>query len=143
MPLDTAQPKPPKGSGRIARIERGKAIATREDREKTKVRKRDRTCRWPHQDDDAIDLCRRFRREVAHLDTKGMGGDHGHRTEAKRMILCCFPSHQGAHSLHQKTLRVKYLTKDLADGPLRFEERDSVKSPWRVVGIERSVGILE
>ena len=96
MPVH-AVPKPQKGVAVIARKDRQKAIKAFEEAEKRKVRLRDKQCRWPE-----CAYCRSYntRLEVAHLNDKGMGGDHGERSTADQMILLCWLRHQGPISLH-------------------------------------------
>jgi len=127
-----AVPKPSKGSALIARRQRQKAIKAHEEAEKRKVRQRDVVCRWP-----GCTNCRDYkpRLEVAHLDDKGMGGDHGNRTSADRMILLCFLTHQGPRSLHSGDLRIEPLTEQGTDGPCMFLASDEQKG-WLVVGVE-------
>jgi hypothetical protein len=129
--LSTASPKPAKGSVLIARKERQKAIRAHEDAEKRKVRARDVRCRWP-----ACPNCAAYkpRLEVAHLADKGMGGDHGRRSTADQMMLLCFLTHQGPHSLHAQTRRIEPLTSRGADGPCRFWELR--EEGWTVVHVE-------
>lgn len=134
MALSTACHKPAKGSALMARRERQKAIRSHEDAEKRKVRVRDVTCRWPN-----CPNCRTYkpRLEVAHLDAKGLGGDHGVRTRADRMVLICFLSHQGPRSLHSGDLRIEPLTERGTDGPCLFLATDEQKG-WCVVGVEEA-----
>ena len=132
-------PKPVRGTAKLARIVRKRQADTREDREKTKVRKRDGHCRWPHLNPDHRELCRRTRTEVAHIGHKGMGGDpQTVRSRANKMIrVCC---HQGPGSLHSGDRKVLYLTPEKADGPLAFLERRGLK--WIEVARELWPGVL-
>lgn len=115
-----ASPKPAKGSALIERRERRKQVEAFEDAEKHKVRIRDRMqCRWP-----ACEYCRRYKNltlHVAHLDSKGIGGDHGMRSSADQMMLLCFLSHQGPRSLHSGDRRITPLTDRGTNGPCSFE----------------------
>lgn len=132
-------PKPMRGSAKLDRIVRKRKADNREDREKTKVRKRDGHCRWPHADPDHRELCRRTRTEVAHINHKGMGGDpQTIRSRAPLMIrVCC---HQGPGSLHSGDRRVQFLSPEKADGPLAFLERRGGK--WAEVDRELWPGVL-
>ena len=116
----------------MARRDRRRAIEAHEDAEKRKVRVRDRVCRWPN-----CPECRRYksRLEVAHLDAKGIGGDHGERSTADRMVLLCMLVHQGPRSLHSGDRRIEPLTVAGANGPCAFYEADEQRG-WIVVGIE-------
>ncbi len=108
------QPKPAKGTALLERRAQRAEIRTHEQTEKAKVVARDgsKTCRL-------VPQCReREKFETAHLDDKGMGGDHGNRTTADTMIRACFWHHQGRWSLHSHDLRVEYLTTLKADGPI-------------------------
>jgi hypothetical protein len=129
--LSNASPKPGKGSSLIARVARQKATRAHEAKEKAKVRARDKRCRWPE-----CKNCRDYspRLEVAHLDAKGMGGDHGMRTTADRMMLLCYLQHQGVVSLHSGDLRIETLTPKGTNGPCRFLEL--VDGAWKTVFTE-------
>lgn len=132
-------PKPPRGTAKLARIGRQKKADGKEQHQKTKVRKRDGHCRWPHLTPEARELCRRTRTEVAHLTHKGMGGDpQTLRSRAELMIrVCC---HQGTGSLHSGDRKVLFLTREKADGPLAFLERRGQK--WAEVARELWPGVL-
>ena len=132
--------KPIRGTAKLHRIERKRRADNREDVQKTKVRKRDGHCRWPHADPDQRELCRRTRTEVAHLTAKGMGGDPlTIRSKAHLMIrVCC---HQGPGSLHSGDRKVLFLTEKKADGPLAFLERRRGEK-WAEVGRELWPGLL-
>jgi hypothetical protein len=120
--LDRLQ-KPAKGSGYVERKTKRKAIVTAEDTEKDKVRARDGRCRWPF-----CENCRRYkpRLEVAHIDPKGMGGDHGVRSDASQMILLDWLTHQsGPASLEQHGRRIVPLTKAGTAGPCDFYATDA------------------
>lgn len=132
-----AKPKPSKGSLLLERHAKRKAIKAHEDAEKRAVRLRDRSCRWP-----GCDAPKSARLEVAHLDDKGMGGDHGERTSRDRMMLLCVFCHQGPHSLHSKTKRVEPLTSYGTDGPCGFYEL-SESGDWVNVANERTIGVME
>lgn len=122
----TATPKPFKGSGALERHARKLVIRNHERVEKDKVRKRDRRrCRWPFCEHKAL----KPRLEVAHLNDKGMGGDHGERTTADQMILLCLLHHQGPRSLHSGNLEIRPQTNDGTNGPCLFVElRPAFKS---------------
>ena len=131
-------PKPAKGSALIERREKRAEIKAHEDAEKAKVVKRDglKACRLvPH-------CPERERFETAHLDDKGMGGDHGVRTVASRMIRSCFFHHQGARSLHSKDLRVECLTDAGTDGPIEVWMRSEL-GDWFMVKRETAVNVVE
>lgn len=131
--------KPSKGSGWLKRKEDRRAVVAHERTEKDAVRKRDKQCRWP-----ACEFAsQKPRLEVAHLENKGMGGDHGLRTTRRRLILLCFLHHQGAISLHSEDLRIDALTTRDAEGPLAFYRKDRETGDWRHVVSERAVGVSE
>jgi hypothetical protein len=75
------------------------------------VQRRDRVCRVPG--------CK-ARGELAHLEAKGMGGDHGLRTTTANCALVCHDHHRGQRSIHSGDLVVEKLTAAGADGPLGF-----------------------
>lgn len=127
--------KPAKGSHLIERKQRRQAIVSHEDREKEKVRRRDVKCIWPNCED-----CRRYkpRLECAHGKAKGIGGDHGERSNASDMSLVCFLVHQGPKGMHQGYKRIRPLNKKLGhNGPRACEERETNdgKTPWVLVGM--------
>jgi hypothetical protein len=132
----SAHPKLSREDSELARRERKAAVKLHERHEKEKVVARDglHTCRL-------VPQCReRDKHETAHLDDKGMGGDHGNRTDASVMVRACFFHHQGNWSLHSKDLRVEYLTAEKANGAIAVYGRDE-SGRWFCVGQESAVGI--
>jgi hypothetical protein len=134
--------KEPKGAGLIRRRETKKARVLAEDKEKDKVRARDRQCRWPH-----CENCRAYkpRLEVAHLTAKGMGGDpNGDVTTADQMILLDFLTHQsGPLSLEQHGRRIVPLTDKGTYGPCEFWQTDLETGGEFLVARERSPFVYE
>ena len=131
--------KPPKGTARLERRERRADIRAHETAEKAKVRVRDGAayCRLvPH-------CTEREWFETAHLDDKGMGGDHGNRTTADTMVRACGFHHQGAWSLHSGDLWVEYQTPLKANGPIEVWGRHPETGETYLVGRERAVGVWE
>jgi hypothetical protein len=123
-------------------MDRQERADARESANKTKVRKRDGHCRWPHLTPEARELCRRERSEVAHLTHKGAGGDpQTLRSKPDRMIHVCKPTHQGPGSLHAGDRKVVFLTPQKAEGPLAFLERRG-RDRWAEIGREIFVGVL-
>lgn len=113
-------------------------IRAYESEQKTLARKRDGAhyCRLvPNCDQSPV-----F--ETAHLDDKGMGGDHGRRSSAELLIRACFAHHRGNWSLHSRDLRVEFLTDDKANGPIQVWGRDRL-GHWFLVGRESAVGVWE
>lgn len=144
-PSGTPTWKPERGTALKERRTKRKTVRDHETDEKREVRLRDRKCRWPH-----CSNCRKWkpRLEVAHLDPKGQGGDHGVRTSADRMILLDYLTHQGADGLERHERKIEPLTKRGTNGPCAFfvkvwSETRKGESRWRCVGRERSIGILE
>lgn len=130
--------KPAKGSGWLASKQRRREIVADERREKDAVRRRDHyQCRWPACEHAPL----KPRLEVAHLDDKGMGGDHGLRTTRDRMLLLCFLHHQGAVSLHSGDLRIDARTAAGADGCLDFYARHPETGRMELQWTETSRGI--
>lgn len=136
--IRNAPPKPAKGSYLLDRRQKKAAIKAHEDSEKAKVVKRDglKVCRL------VPNCTERERFETAHLDDKGMGGDHGIRSRADRMIRSCFFHHQGVWSLHAKRLRVDCLTERGTDGPIEVWGTDE-NDQWFQVKRESAPGIVE
>ena len=111
---------------------RRKAIVDAEDREKTKVRKRDRVCRWPY-----CENCKAWKPplEVAHVcGAKGMGGDHGERSTADQMMLLDRITHSEQEA-HKRD--VVPLTDQGTDGPCGFWVLDG-KGEWCLLARERA-----
>lgn len=131
--------KPAKGSGFIAAKTRRKKIVGAEDAEKDAVRDADRRCRWPH-----CENCRSYRPrlEVAHATAKGMGGDHGTRSDRTQMILLDYLTHQGADGLEQHGRRIETLTEAGTRGPCEFWAKDE-RGEWYLVARELAPFIYE
>lgn len=126
----------PKGEDHwLSGRKRRKAIADFEEREKAKVRKRDRICRWPR-----CANCSGWRPplEVAHVRAKGMGGDHSERSTADRMILLDKLTHREQET-HKRDVRP--LTNEGTWGPCEFwqQERDG----WFLVARELAPFVYE
>lgn len=128
------QPKPVRGEAKAQQREKQTKADSRESRHKSTVRKRDsQRSRWPGDDGQPL--------EVAHLSHKGMGGDVTTvRSVPALMILVSRAVHQGPKSLHSGDRMVKFLTKEKADGPVVFLEKQGTK--WIEVGRELWPGML-
>lgn len=129
--------KPVRGKAKAEHRQRHADADTREERNKTKVRRRDsHRSRWPG--DDGMPL------EVAHLNHKGIGGDSQTiRSVTPLMILVSKDVHQGPRSLTSGDKRVVFLTDEKADGPCAFLERVSrVGNVWKEIGRELWPGQL-
>jgi hypothetical protein len=64
--------------------------------------------------------------ECAHVAPKGMGGDHGERTDTGNCFRCCPEHHRGPRgSIHSTHLEVIKLTPAGCDGPLAFHWRQT------------------
>lgn len=134
--MSLAFPKPAKGSSAIDRKARRKQIEQYEDQQKLIVRKRDRICRWPycrHMKDQAVRL------EVAHVEAKKIGGDHGVRSHSGNLMLLCFWHHQAdaqpGHpegSIERHDLKIEPLTAEGTNGPCSFYAKDA-DGRWFVV----------
>lgn len=130
----TPMPKPVKGEAQAKRVQKQIAREDHEDRQKTKVRKRDGyRCRWPNCDCQE----RRDRIEVAHVIDKGKGGS----SDADNMIVLCLARHQGKPSLHSGDLKVEPLTRAGTNGPCAFYRKTGKR--WTMVAQERDIHILE
>lgn len=133
-----AFPKDSKEDGVLRRRQQRAELEAHEKKEKAKVVKRDgsHVCRL-------VPGCQeREKHETAHLDDKGMGGDHGLRTLAELMVRSCFFHHQGKWSLHSGDLRVVYLTELKANGPIEAWGKDQ-NGQWFMLGRETAVGQWE
>jgi len=95
-----------------------------ENKNKEKVRDRDRKCRFP------LCPCHRFGLflEVSHAEHKGMGGDPtGERSAPYLMLLVCNWRHkESRYSIDKKSLRWVPLTDRGSDGPIAWQAR----VPW-------------
>lgn len=132
-------PKRSREDGKREREQKKTEIRTFEQEQKKLVRQRDGAayCRL-------VPACSETRGpfETAHLDDKGMGGDHGHRSTADLMVRACWFHHQGNWSLHSHDLRVEFLTPDKANGPIAVWGRIS-SGEFVMLGREKSVGQWE
>lgn len=132
------EPKPAKGTALLERRANRAEIVAHEKAQKAEVVARDgsHTCRL-------VPNCpEREKHETAHLDDKGMGGDHGTRTTADTMIRACLFHHQGRWSLHSGDLRVEYLTPEKANGPIEVWGRDP-QGQWYCLKREVRCGEVE
>lgn len=129
--------KPPRGEAKAQHRQRHATADSREERNKTKVRRRDsHRSRWPGDEGQPL--------EVAHLTHKGIGGDaETVRSVPDLMILVSKAVHQGPRSLHSGDRRVVFLTPEKANGPCAFLERVSrIGNVWKEVGRELWPGVL-
>jgi hypothetical protein len=142
-PFSPPGQKPARGTKKLEHIDKTATAKTKEDKNKSKVRKRDGHCRWPHLTPEAKALCHREHAECAHLTAKGAGGDPlSIRSTPELMINVCAPVHQGVGSLHAGDRKVLFLTKDKAAGPLAFFERRGARGKWVEVARELWPGVL-
>jgi hypothetical protein len=76
--------------------------------------------------------------ESAHLDGKGMGGDHGARSDSPAcFVTTCSDCHQGPRSLHSTHLLVVPLSDRGADGPLAWYVRPTLTDAYMYFGTSR------
>ena len=142
--------KPSRSARLLAQREERRERTRHEEREKAKVRRRDKGCRFP--------LCGcgklKWSREVAHLVHKGAGGNpSGDRSLSTGMVYLCRHRHRdGLVSIHHGTLRVHPQAHDLgAFGPLVFEvdaqaagmKAVTARTQWVIVATEIAPGRLE
>lgn len=129
--------KPSREDGKKQRDDAKAQIRADEAKEKAKVRTRDGAhyCRL-------VPGCDHERHETAHLNDKGMGGDHGNRSTADQMLRSCWEHHRGNWSLHSNDLRVEFLSRDGANGAIQVWGR-SVNGSWYLLGRETAVGCWE
>jgi len=131
-------PRPLRGEYYLERKAKRAVVDNAERTHKKEVRARDRGCRWPGCE------CRKLklRTEVAHLAAKGVGGDHGERSEPENLIELCFVKHRGTPSLHSGDLKIMPRTAVGANGPCDFFQRDEA-GVFQLVASERTIGISE
>lgn len=147
-PFSPVGQKPPKGTARMAQQAKRDDIRKHEREVKDAITLRDgrRVCRL---DPDCPHVKKGIRVEGVHLDSKGMAGDHGVRTEVPLMLRGCFIHHQGVRSLHSGDLRVKFLTDAKANGPIALERNETDidaatgehRKVWREFARENAIGV--
>jgi hypothetical protein len=134
----TLLPKPSRTARKLQTRGLRSARLAHEQREKAKVRKRDKGCRFP------MCGCRRLglRIEVSHDRHKGMGGNPAcDRSDAADMVQLCEHRHQHSQvSRHKGTLRSVPLSHRGYDGPVEWWVR--LDDDWRLVAIETAAGVL-
>ena len=109
-------PKPERGSLILERRRKRAVIESYEKGQKAKVVKRDgeHSCRL-------VPRCpERTKHETAHVEDKGMGGDHSNRSSSANMIRSCLWHHRGNWSLHSGDIWVVSLTERGCDGPVEI-----------------------
>lgn len=112
--------KPSRTARKAAERQTKKDRKAHEEREKKKVRARDKGCRFP------LCGCKKLGRrlEVSHYIHKGMGGNPaGDRSLEPLMVQLCVDRHQfSAVSMHRGTLRPVFLSPfDGFNGPIAWE----------------------
>ena len=139
--------KPVKGAAVLKRKQTQRDIRQAEKDVKAEVTRRDgqKVCRL---DPNCLHVKVGIGVEGVHLDDKGMGGDHGVRTQRHLMIRGCAIHHRGAKSLHSGDLKVRYLTDKGTDGPIALErkviefDRDHKRiERWEEFARERAIGV--
>ena len=121
--------KPAKGTALLERETKKARRKALEQLVAKLVKRRDGRCRWPEKH-----ICRGGL-EAAHLDGKGMGGDHGLRTYAENEVtLCAWLHRRGPESLHGGQLRIDKDTAAGANGPLSFWRQ--TETGWHLVARE-------
>ncbi len=113
-----SQFKGPTQSAKGKRALKAKDTRRDETKNKAKVRRRDRECRFP------LCPCGKlgYATHVSHSVHKGMAGNPaGDRSQAELMVLVCQPRHQGAASIDAKTIRWRPLTEKGASGPIAWD----------------------
>jgi hypothetical protein len=140
--------KPTKAEARAERQAAKDAIVEKESRNKSYARKRDGwMCRFPRCGCHA----KRLHPEVAHIEDKKMGGDHGERSTAVNLICLCPGRHrESLISLHAGTLRCEVLTVKGANAKVRWwvnaavlDDRHAKVARWVVVATETRPGYIE
>lgn len=140
--------KPTKAEARAEKQASKDAVVEKESRNKSAARKRDGwMCRFPRCGCHA----KRLHPEVAHIEGKKMGGDHGERSTAVNLICLCAGRHrESLISLHAGTLRCELLTVKGANAKVRWwvnaavlENRHATTARWVVVATETRPGYIE
>lgn len=119
MTVKGAPKKPAKGTAAKAKRARRAAIERAEIKAKEAAKARDEwTCRRCRR--STLDLVETM--EAAHIDDKGMGGDHGLRSsQASDYVTLCADCHRGPRSVHSGHVRI-VVGPQRGDGPVTFEE---------------------
>lgn len=142
--------KTSKEEARAERDGKKQAVKDKEDRNKTRARKRDGSmCRFPR----CACLAKRLHPEVAHIEPKGMGGDHGERSDLWNLICLCKLRHQDSRiSIHAGTLRLEALSVNGTSGPVRWWANVAVldnphatpdQADWQCVAEETRLRVLK
>lgn len=139
-----AGPKPPRGQRVIDREEKRARFDAAEDANKKAAKRRDNNrCRWPGEH-----KCRGIL-ESAHVQAKGMGGDHGTRSATANLFTACSWIHRsGPETIERHELRIEFETPGGCDGLLSFWKQDGGRDAngeptYFCIGRERSIGLLE
>jgi hypothetical protein len=112
-------PRPPKGTAAKAKRARKRAELKAELAAKAAAKFRDgfrcRHCHYPYS---------RVYIEAAHVDDKGMGGDHGLRSSSQAdYVTLCRMCHQGPRSVHSGHL-------EMVVGPMRGDGEVRFRDKW-------------
>lgn len=135
----SSNPKPSRTARKKAERETKLERLAHENKEKAKVRRRDRGCRFP------LCGCKKLKLalQVSHDVHKGMGGDKtGERSQEHGMVQLCMHRHQfGAVSRHRGTLRAVFLTSHGYNGPVAWEVlHEQFSNDWFRVATEYAPG---
>ncbi len=127
-----AFPKPAKGSYRAEKLATRAHLDYVETTAKAAAKRRDgHRCRRP----GCSTNLRLWRLEAAHLDDKGMGGDHGLRSAVPAdYVSLCVTCHCGPAGLHAKRLRAVPITPNGGDGLIQWF-RLSRDGEWIEIGV--------
>jgi hypothetical protein len=115
----TAPAKPAKGTAAREKRARRATIERQEGKAKILAKVRDNyTCRRCQRGPTSIGM------EAAHVDDKGMGGDHGLRSsQPSDYVTLCRSCHQGPRSVHSRHVVIE-CGPERGDGPVVFREAD-------------------
>lgn len=129
--MSLAYPKPARGAYRAEKLAKRARLDYVETTAKAAAKRRDgHRCRRP----GCSTNLRLWRLEAAHLDDKGIGGDHGLRSAtAADYVSLCVCCHQGPRSVHTGDLRMVPLTDARGDGLVRFDALH--EGGWIAVGV--------
>lgn len=139
--------KPERVSKKVTRFIQRSERKLAEDKNKGKVRKRDKYCRFP------LCGCKKFRLalHVSHKVHKGIGGNPaGDRSVPELMVYVCAARHrENPVSIDRGSLRWEPLTEEGANGPIAWHVRARpglITGPqleWFLVAVETAPHVYE
>lgn len=134
LPVHGDLAKPAPGTATREHRARARKLRALESLHKVEAKVRDfHRCQFP-----GCTVQGRGRVESAHLEGKGMGGDHGLRSgSAADFVTTCYEHHQGVRSLHSEHVDVRPASDQGANGPLVWYTRQALTDAFTPIGTSR------